>query len=306
MAERAFTTLIPDVAASAPGCPQPTILREIRKAAVRVCENTLLWRHVEPKFNLSPGAFEYGYNKPQNTDVHVVFEALMNDMPLKRLTLEDALTQYPQWADLFSGYAADVAWSESTKTPFGANKFNDTEFNEANTYSTLEALDASSVADLLTQESGAALLLETSPSGTLTTSVDILYAKAGLSGNFSVLKPTMEECSEPRSICQVTPDKYIVLPAPNDDKNYSMRMVYALKPKRNADGMEEHILDELEEVIIHSALQYLLLMPNTTWTDRELAAYHARRSIFYSAERRARANLSNMRGVMTARSPRFA
>jgi len=306
MADRAFSTLVQEVSASVPGCPQPVILREIRKAAIRTCERTLLWRHVEPTFNLSPGAYEYGYNKPANTDVHVVFDAMMNGLPLERLTLEDALYRYPQWADLFSGYAADVAWSDTTKSPLNSNQFNKVEYNEANTYSSLEALDSTDAADLLTQESGSALLLETSATSTATSAISLLYARADLSGNFNILDPTMADGSEPRAICQVVPDKYIVLPMPDNDKTYTMRMFYALKPRRDADGMEEHVLDELEDVIVHGALQQLLLMPKVTWSNSDLAAYHYRQYIFHTSERRARANLSNMRGAMTARSPKFA
>lgn len=307
MADRAFSTLIQEVSASVPGCPQPVMLREIRKSAIRTCERTLLWRHVEPTFNLSPGAYEYGYNKPANTDVHVVFEAMMNGQPLDRLSLEDALYRYPQWSDLFSGYAPDVAWSQTTKSPLNADQFNEPEFNQANTYSALETLDATTAADLLTQESGAALLLESSTGTRSTTSaISLLYARADLSGSFNVLDPTMADGSEPRAICQVVPDKYIVLPMPNDDKTYTMRMFYALKPRRDADGMEEHVLDELEDVIVHGALQQLLFMPSVTWSSDTLASYHARQYLSKLTERRARANLSNMRGSMTARSPKFA
>jgi hypothetical protein len=282
------------------------MLREIRKAAIRACERTLLWRHVEPKFNLSPGAFEYGYNKPQNTDVHVVFDAMCDGQPLEKLTLEEALTRYPQWADVFSGYAPDVAWSETTKSPFNSNPYNSVEFNDANTYATLEELDSATATDLLLQESGDSILLETSPGNRANSAINVLYARAGLSGTFNVFKPTLADCSSPRTISQVTPDKFIVLPSPDDAKIYSMRMFYALKPTRNADGMEEHILDELEDVIVHGALQELLFMPNVTWADRELASYHARQFLLRISERRARANLSNMRGSMTARSPKFA
>ena len=306
MTDKAFNTLIQEVSASAPGCPQPVMLREIRKSAIRACERSLLWRHVEPTFNLSPGAYEYAYNKPTNSDVHVVFEAMMNGEPLKKLTLEEALYQYPQWADLFSGYSADVAWSETSKAPLNAKQFNNTEFNEANTYSSLEALDSTDAADLLTQETGSALLLESSTTGHTTSAISLLYARADLTGNFNILDPTMADGSEPRAICQVLPNRYIVLPMPDNDKTYTMRMFYALKPKRDADGMEEHVMDELEDVIVHGALQQLLVMPNVSWGDRELASYHSRQFLFHLTERRARANLSNMRGSMTARSPKFA
>lgn len=256
MVDRAFTTLIPDVAASAPGCPQPMLLREIRKAAIRVCERTLYWRYAQPEFTLSPGASEYGYNKPQNTDVHVLFDAMLNDFPLEKLTLEQALFLYPAWADLFSGVTSESVWSGTPKKPFNSNQFNTEEFNSVSPVSISVAATA--------------------------------------------------DGSEPRSICQLTPDKYVVLPLPDADKTYNIRMFYALKPKRNADGMEEHILDELEDVIVHGALQQLLILQNVAWSDRISAAYHARQFAFLVAERRARANLSNMRAPMLVRFPTFA
>jgi hypothetical protein len=256
MADRAFSTVVQEVSPSVPGCPQPMVLREVRKAAIRVCERTLFWRYAQPEFTLSPGAYEYGYNKPINTDVHVVFDAMLNDFPLEKLTLEQALYIYPAWANLFSGETTESVWAGTTKKPLNTQQFNVDEFNPTSTVTITDAATA--------------------------------------------------DGSEPRSICQLTPDKYIVLPLPDTDKTYTIRMLYALKPKRNADGMDEHILDELEDVIVHGALQQLLVLPNVAWSDRELASYHARQFAFMIAERRARANLSNMRAPMLVRFPTFA
>lgn len=125
-------------------------------------------------------------------------------------------------------------------------------------------------------------------------------------GTFTVPAEAMEGASEPRSIVQLLPDKFIVLPLPDDQKTYVLRMFYALKPARNAVGMDEVAFNELEDAIIHSALQHLLVIPNVVWTDRELAAYHARQALFTTTERRARANIGNMRGTLVASAPRFA
>ena len=86
---------------------------------------------------------------------------------------------------------------------------------------------------------------------------------------------------------------------------YQMRMFLALKPKRNATGMDEVTFDDLEEVIMHGALQHLLVLPNSHWTDRELASYHAKQYTYQVAERRARANLGNVRGTMRAKMQPF-
>lgn len=125
-------------------------------------------------------------------------------------------------------------------------------------------------------------------------------------GVFTAPSGTMEGSGTPRSIVQLLPDKYIVLPLPDTQYTYTLRMFYALKPSRNADGMDDVAFNELEDAIIHSALQYLLVIPNVVWTDRELAAYHARQALFTTTERRARANIGNMRGTLVASAPKFA
>lgn len=123
--------------------------------------------------------------------------------------------------------------------------------------------------------------------------------------NTEVPDAAVADGSDPRAICQLAPNKYIVLPLPDKTKVYSMRMFVALKPKRNTSGMEQNIFDELEDVIFHNALQHLLVLPGTNWSDRELAAYHAKQYVFQVSERRARANLGNMRGTLRARMQPF-
>lgn len=254
--DREFTTLLSKISPSVPGCPRPLILQAARDAAIRVCERTLLWRYTPPKFDLLPGVHEYFYEKPINTDVHALFDAMVNDTPLERLTLEQALYAYPAWADLYSGESPETLWSETPESTFNSDEYNEAQFNQSSTFTMPAAVVA-----------------------------------AG---------------SEPRSVCQLTPDKYVVLPMPDDAKTYTMRLFCALKPKRNATGMDSNVLDELEDVIVHAALQQLLVMGNVVWSDRELAAYHAKQALYHATERRARANLGNARGVMTVRAPLFA
>lgn len=256
MADRTFASLAPRISASVPGCPQSTIVQYIRDTAIRTCERTLYWRYAVPLFNLLPGVHEYVYSKPANTDVHVLFDAIVNNSPLEKLTLEKALELYPKWADLYSGQDPATVWSLTPPlTTYNENEFNESAFNGSNTY----VLPDSIVAD----------------------------------------------GSTPQSICQVTPDKYIILPLPDATTTYRVRMFVALKPKRSATGMDEVIMDELEEVLMHGALQHLLVLPNTNWSDRELASYHAKQFVYQVAERRARANLGNMRGTMRVRMQPF-
>jgi hypothetical protein len=256
MADRTFASLVPRVQASVPGCPNATIVQYIRDSAIRTCERTLFWRYQVPLFNLLPGVSEYAYNKPVNTDVHAMFEAVVNKRPLERLTMEKAIELYPQWADLYSGQDPAVAWSLTPSTgTFNAPEYNEVLFNDQPTYTVPDAIVA--------------------------------------------------DASTPQSITQVTPDKYVILPLPDAQRTYQCRMFLALKPKRNATGMDEFIMDELEEVIMHGALQHLLVLPNQAWSDRELAAYHAKQYVYQTSERRARANLGNVRGTMRARMQPF-
>lgn len=113
------------------------------------------------------------------------------------------------------------------------------------------------------------------------------------------------KASQPRIITQLTPEKFIVLPLPDGEKTYTMRMFYALKPSTDATGMDQAVFNELEEAILHGALQHLLVLPNVPWKDRELAAYHAKQFLRESNMRRANANLGAGRAVLTARLPGF-
>lgn len=252
MADREYSTLIPRIAPSVPGCPEPTIIQSIQAAAIRMCELTLAWRHVEPKFDLQPGVPEYNYRKPLNTEVHALFETTLNNYPLDKLTLEQALELYPQWVDLYSGLTAAEVWQDSEPSTYNSSPFNTQPFNGAN-----QAVQ--------------------------------------------IPEEALADATVPRAICQITPDKYIVLPLPDDKKPYTIRMFYALKPKRSATGMDEIIFSELEDTIVHTTLETLLVMPDSSWTDRELATYHGRKAIAYSVERRARANLGNHRATASVR-----
>lgn len=255
MADREFSSLVPRVSPSVPGCPTATMVQYIRDSAIRVCERTLAWRYEQPTFNLLPGVHEYAYNKPVNTDVHAVLRAMMNSYQLDPVTLEEALRRYPKWADLYSGEDPSVVWSLTPPGTFNGFDYNENLFNEGSPY-------------VLPQE---------------------IIAEAGT----------------PTVITQVTPDKYVVLPLP-DDQPYVIRMFYALKPKRTATGMNSVAMDELEEIIVHGALQQLLVLPQVHWTDRELASYHAKQYSFHVAERRARANLGNVRASLSVQLRPFA
>jgi hypothetical protein len=218
MALRSYSDFAPRVQAVAAMCPQAVVIDHIRRAAIEVCERTLMFR-MQTTLNLNPNVFEYSYpNVPASTQVCAVFEAFINDRQLERLTLEQALERNPKWADV-------------TKT---------------------------------------------------------------------------DDASEPRILSELTPEKFVVLPMPDDSKTYTLRVFYALKPTRASTGLEEFIFNELEDAIFHHTLQNLLLVPNEPWTDGDLAAYHAKQYLFKLSERRARANVGTMRGSMSVRMRPFA
>jgi hypothetical protein len=134
MPSRSFETLLPRILASAPGCPNPTALQHIRDAAIRVCERTTAWRYQPLVYNLLPGVHEYLYQKPDNTDVHVVFGALLNNSLLDLMTLEQAIKAFPAWADLYSGQDGTEVWSATPSGAFNAYQFNEAMFNGEPSY----------------------------------------------------------------------------------------------------------------------------------------------------------------------------
>ena len=107
------------------------------------------------------------------------------------------------------------------------------------------------------------------------------------------------------SITQLDPDHFSVAPIPDDAESYDVRMIVCLKPLRTATSMDKSVLDELENVIMHGALQHLLVLPDRSWSDRELASYHAKQYIFKLQERRARANLGAGRASIRAQAQGF-
>jgi len=114
------------------------------------------------------------------------------------------------------------------------------------------------------------------------------------------------ERSMPQYMMIIDPLTFYVAPVPDGDTTYTIEMFVAQKPTRAATGMNEAVMDDLETVIMHGALQHLLVLPERTWTDRELASYHAKQYAFKSAERRARANVGSGRAPLNVRMNAWA
>lgn len=114
------------------------------------------------------------------------------------------------------------------------------------------------------------------------------------------------EGGEPRQIAEVTPGRYRLFPMPDAAKTYTLDMTFALKPARTAVDMDKAVFDEFEDAILHNTLQHLLVLPGVDWSDRELAAYHAKQFLFTVTSARARMNLGAFRSTIVARAPKFA
>lgn len=113
-----------------------------------------------------------------------------------------------------------------------------------------------------------------------------------------------DQRTTPQVVAQFDPDHFVVAPVP-DDTAYSMKMFLALRPTPDADGMDKVFFDELEQLILHNSLVRLLSMPDKSWSDTDLAEYHAKQVVFKTASRRSRANLGNGRASLTVRAVPF-
>lgn len=108
----------------------------------------------------------------------------------------------------------------------------------------------------------------------------------------------VDQRTTPQAVVHIDPDTFYVAPPPDGGTTYVVDMFVALKPLRSATGMDQTIMDDLENVILHGASQNLLVLPERTWSDRELAAFHAKQFSFKLAERRARTNVGAGRAVL--------
>lgn len=216
MPNRNFVDLVPRVATSVVGAPNPLIEQYIRDAAIEVCEKALVWRYDQPLIRLTPNVYDYPYEPPSQSEVHAVLTAYLNDQSkLQLVTLDDLHDQCPQW-------------------------------------------------------------------------------------------PNGDSRGAPTMVAQLDSDNFVVAPIPDDVRSYDIHMVVALKPLREAAFMDKTVLDDIEQVVIHGALQHLLVLPDKNWTNKELGAYHAQQYIYKTAERRARANLGNARGSLFVQQRSFA
>jgi hypothetical protein len=148
--------------------------------------------------------------------------------------------------------------------------------------------------------------------------VAVIYAglngrpiKATMQEHLHAQYPAWPETAEdrratPSLLSQFDPDHFVVAPVPDGSKTYDIKMFVALRPTPAATGMDKTAFDELEQLIAHGALQHLLVLPDKSWTDRELATYHAKQYTYKTASRRAKANLGVARASLSVQMRPFA
>lgn len=110
------------------------------------------------------------------------------------------------------------------------------------------------------------------------------------------------EGSRPRAVTGVTPQRYTILPLPDAEETYELRMWLALKPTRSATEMDTEAFNELEDVIVWGALKSLFSMPGKEWTNPDYAVHYGNEFREGCLEKRRRANLGHIRGPMSARA----
>lgn len=63
--------------------------------------------------------------------------------------------------------------------------------------------------------------------------------------------------------------------APTPDVDGTLKMIVALKPSPNSDGIDDNLFAEYREAVVHGALSKLMLSPKKPYTDIALAGYHS-------------------------------
>lgn len=111
--------------------------------------------------------------------------------------------------------------------------------------------------------------------------------------------------TSPRVLGQFDPDHFVLAPVPDAAQAYSIKMFLALRPTQSATGMDKTAMDEVEQLITHGVLQQLHTIPDKSWTDYNVASYHAKQYTYKTAARRAKANLGVARASLTAQMRPF-
>ena len=112
-------------------------------------------------------------------------------------------------------------------------------------------------------------------------------------------KTATADRSQPLRMSELGPDSFVVAPVPDNATTYSLKLFVALKPTRDATGMDKSVLEEIEREVEHATLQRLYLIPEKSWTNEKIATYHAKQLTFKLAARRAQFNLGAAKGSIS-------
>lgn len=113
------------------------------------------------------------------------------------------------------------------------------------------------------------------------------------------------DAARPEAITMVSPQRFIILPLPDGEETYELRLWLALKPMRSADEMDTQAFEELEDAFVWGALESLFSMPNKEWTNPDYAVHYGNKFREGCLEKRRRANLGHIRGPMAVRAVRW-
>ncbi len=123
----------------------------------------------------------------------------------------------------------------------------------------------------------------TQPTGALIH--DIIYAKLKISDiNLCYLRdagkayitPDWEDSAvNPKHITLIDNDTFQLLPTPSSDDVIDLKVVLTLE--RTATEIDDALVEEFEDVLLDGALGRLYEMPNESWSNLKLSAYHMNR-----------------------------
>lgn len=122
------------------------------------------------------------------------------------------------------------------------------------------------------------------------------------STEFVVPDSIVADASRPAAMTMVSPQRFVILPLPDDEEVYELRMWLALKPTRTATEMNDEAFDELEDLFVWGALESILAMPQKAWTNPEYSVHYGTKFREGYYEKRRRANIGHVRGPMSVRA----
>jgi hypothetical protein len=102
----------------------------------------------------------------------------------------------------------------------------------------------------------------------------------------------------PQAICQVDLNRFIVLPLPDSNTEYSLRMFVSLRPTRDSISVNSDVFNEIRDLVIDYVLANLYKMKDVSWTDPNLSVVCLRQYTFKSGQLRAKANISAAKGSL--------